>query len=556
MLSQLLIKNIALIEDQTLELDSGFNVLSGETGAGKSIIIDALNLVLGERADKELIRTGEQKALVEGIFNIEHNHAVKEILEENGIEADDDMLIVVRQISLDGKSLCRVNGCAVTLATLKKIADKLADIHGQHEHQLLLDANSHLSFLDAFAGRELYNQKENVRIAYTYYKTCLEKLNGDWGSEEERAQKIDMLEYQINELTNAQISVGQEEELIKKRDMLTNVDKIKASLYSSAQLISSSALDMVRSASLELSNIADSGYQELFERLESVFYELEDIANESHAMAESVEADPYELEKTEDRLSELKKLYRKYAPDEEGLIKYLHDAEDELDRLINAEETIEALRQQAQKFKDEYFKQASKLTAMRHDAAIEFEDRIKEELASLGMKNADFEVDFAQEEMFTAEGVDKVEFLFSANAGEEVKPLYKIISGGEMSRFMLAIKSIAANEVTLPVMVFDEIDTGISGEGAAVVAKKMAKLSKKHQIISITHLPQIASMADRHFLIKKFSDGFKTHTEVKVITTLERKSEIARLAGGNETELALKRAEEILLQARLYKEKL
>lgn len=556
MLSQLLIKNIALIENQTLEFDGGFNVLSGETGAGKSIIIDALNLVLGERADKELIRSGEQKALVEGIFNIENNLSVKEILEENGIEAEDDMLIIVRQISLDGKSICRINGNAVTLATLKKVADKLADIHGQHEHQLLLDSDSHLLFLDSFAGKELLKQKESVSLAYTYYKTCLEKLNGDWGSEEERAQKIDMLEYQIKELTNAQISVGQEEELAKKREMLTNVDKIKAALYSSAQLISNSALDSIRVASSELSSIADSGYQELFERIESSFYELEDIANEAHAMAESVEADPYELEKIEDRLSELKKLYRKYAPDEEGLIKYLHDAEDELDRLANAQETIEALKQQAQKFKEEYFRQAATLTAMRHDAAIEFEDRIKEELAELGMKNADFEVDFSGEEVFSADGVDNVEFLFSANAGEDVKPLYKIISGGEMSRFMLAIKSIAASEVTLPVMVFDEIDTGISGEGATVVAKKMAKLSKKHQIISITHLPQIASMADKHFLIKKLSDGFKTHTEVNVILSSERKSEIARLAGGNETELAIKRAEEILLQAKLYKEKL
>ncbi len=556
MLSQLLIKNIALIENQTLEFDGGFNVLSGETGAGKSIIIDALNLVLGERADKELIRSGEQKALVEGIFNIENNLSVKEILEENGIEAEDDMLIIVRQISLDGKSICRINGNAVTLATLKKIADKLADIHGQHEHQLLLDADSHLSFLDSFAGQELLKQKESVRLAYTYYKTCLEKLNGDWGSEEERAQKIDMLEYQIKELTDAQISVGQEDELVKKREMLTNVDKIKAALFSSAQLISNSALDSIRTASSELSSIANSGYQELFERVESTFYELEDIANEAHAMAESVEADPYELERTEDRLSELKKLYRKYAPDEEGLIKYLHDAEDELDSLVNAEETIEALKEQAQKFKDEYFRQAGILTAMRHDAAIEFEDRIKEELAELGMKNADFEVDFSGEEVFSAEGVDNVEFLFSANAGEGVKPLYKIISGGEMSRFMLAIKSIAASEVTLPVMVFDEIDTGISGEGAAVVAKKMAKLAKNHQIISITHLPQIASMADKHFLIKKLTDGFKTHTEVNSIFYDDRKSEIARLAGGNETELAIKRAEEILLQAKLFKEKL
>ena len=556
MLSQLLIKNIALIQNQTLEFDDGFNVLSGETGAGKSIIIDALNLVLGERADKELIRSGEQKALVEGIFNIENNLAVKEILEENGIDVEDDMLIIVRQISIDGKSICRINGNAVTLATLKKVADKLADIHGQHEHQLLLSVDSHLSFLDSFAGKELLKQKENVRLAHTYYKTCLEKLNGDWGSEEERAQRVDMLEYQIKELTNAQISVGQEEELIKKREMLVNVDKIKAALYSSAQLVSNSALDSVRAASSELAQIADSGYQELFERVESAFYELEDVANEAYAMAESVEADPFELERIEERLSEIKKLYRKYAPDEEGLIKYLHDAEDELDSLVNAEETIEALKGQAQKFKAEFDKQAAILTEMRHDAAIEFEDRIKEELAELGMKNAAFEVDFSNEQIFSSEGVDKIEFLFSANAGEGVKPLYKIISGGEMSRFMLAIKSIAAREVTLPVMVFDEIDTGISGEGASVVAKKMAKLAKKHQIISITHLPQIASMADRHFLIKKISDGFKTHTEVNVIVSNDRKSEIARLAGGNETELAIKRAEEILIQAKQYKEKL
>ncbi len=555
MLQQLSIKNIALIDSLTIELGNGFNVLSGETGAGKSIIIDSLNLILGERADKDLVRSGTPKARVEGIFNIENNSGIFDLLEENGIENEDDTLIVVREISSDGKSVCRINGNAVTLNVLKKIADKLADIHGQHEHQTLLRKESHLDFLDSFGGKAITEQKDNVRIAYTYYKTCLDKLNGDWGTSEERADRIEMLEFQIDEIEKAEISVGQEDELKLRADVLKNADKIKEILSDAAQLTGGNSLDEIRGACSVLSKIAgvDKKYEELYERLESSFYELEDISQEIKSEVDKVDADPYELEKIEDRLAQLRKIFRKYGNDEESVLKYYDDVCEELDRLINAEKTIDELEKQAEQFKTEYYRQADKLSELRHDTAIAFEDRIKMELAQLGMKNANLEVDFHDTEMISTNGYDDVEFLFSANMGEPVKPLSKIISGGEMSRFMLAMKSVAADDVMLPIMVFDEIDTGISGSGAQVVAQKIAALSKRHQVIAITHLPQLASMADCHFLIKKFSDDERTHTEVSLMNYEERKNEIARLAGGAETLLAIQRAEEILNQAEEYK---
>lgn len=556
MLQQLSIKNIALIEELSIEFESGFNVLSGETGAGKSIIIDSLNLVLGERADKELVRSGMQKARVEGIFTV--NEDICELLEEAGIECEDAFLIISREISVDGKSVCRMNGSAVTLSCLKKVADKLADIHGQHEHQLLLNKDSHLAFLDSFAGSAVWEQKEQVKRAYAYYKACQEKLNGDWGTQEERMRRMEMLEYQINEIEKADILPGQEEELRQRREVLLHADKIISVLTQTQHTIQDNALDSIRAADSALEEIADKGekYSLLSQRLESAFYELEDIAQELETAADTVEADPYELERIEDRLAQLKKLYRKYGSDEESVLKYLEDALAEAERLQNAEETIAELERQAAQFKAEYDRQADLLSEMRHDAAIAFEDRIKNELEQLGMKNAAIEVEFSEEPVFLPEGKDQVEFLFSANAGEPVKPLSKIISGGEMSRFMLAMKTVAADDVMLPTMVFDEIDTGISGQGAQVVAQKIAGLARKHQVIAITHLPQLASMADCHFLIKKHSDGIRTKTNVVKMDDRQRISEIARLSGGAETNLALERAAEILMQAKEFKEKL
>ncbi len=556
MLQQLSIKNIALIEELSIEFESGFNVLSGETGAGKSIIIDSLNLVLGERADKELVRSGMQKARVEGIFTV--NEDICELLEEAGIECEDAFLIISREISVDGKSVCRMNGSAVTLSCLKKVADKLADIHGQHEHQLLLNKDSHLAFLDSFAGSAVWEQKEQVKRAYAYYKACQEKLNGDWGTQEERMRRMEMLEYQINEIEKADILPGQEEELRQRREVLLHADKIISVLTQTQHTIQDNALDSIRAADSALEEIADKGekYSLLSQRLESAFYELEDIAQELENAADTVEADPYELERIEDRLAQLKKLYRKYGSDEESVLKYLEDALAEAERLQNAEETIAELERQAAQFKAEYDRQADLLSEMRHDAAIAFEDRIKNELEQLGMKNAAIEVEFSEEPVFLPEGKDQVEFLFSANAGEPVKPLSKIISGGEMSRFMLAMKTVAADDVMLPTMVFDEIDTGISGQGAQVVAQKIAGLARKHQVIAITHLPQLASMADCHFLIKKHSDGIRTKTNVVKMDDRQRISEIARLSGGAETNLALERAAEILMQAKEFKEKL
>lgn len=552
MLQQLSIKNIALIENMTLELEKGFNVLSGETGAGKSIIIDSLNLVLGERADRELIRHGTEKAVVEGVFC--DCGIAEELVRENGIDCDDGIVIIRREISRDGKSLCRINGSAVTLSFLKKVSDKLADIHGQHEHQMLLDRETHLGFLDSFAGEEVLKQKENVRIACTYYRSCIDKLNEDWGSAQERERKIELLEYQIEEIEKASLKSGEEDELKKKAEILANADKIRENLEEAGNC-ADRTLDDIRVAVrlLEKTAQANEKYGELASRLESAFYEIEDISETVLQESRNTENDPYELERIEDRLAQIKKICRKYGNSEEEVLKFYDSACGELDKLKNAEETVEELKKQAERFLEEYEKQAKILSEMRHDASIEFEDRIKSELADLGMKEAYLEVMFAPVEEPSYDGCDRVEFYFTANRGEELKPLSKIISGGEMSRFMLAVKSVAADDSTLPTMVFDEIDTGISGNGALVVAKKIARLSKNHQILAITHLPQLASMADTHFLIAKKTENGRTHTEVTLMDKNMRLGEIARLAGGNETELALRRAEEIISEADAFK---
>ncbi len=555
MLQQLSIKNIALIEDMTLELGKGFNVLSGETGAGKSIIIDSLNLVLGERADRELIRHGTEKAVVEGVFC--DCPVAEELVRENGIDCDEGTVIIRREISRDGKSLCRINGSAVTLAFLKKVSDKLADIHGQHEHQELLDRETHLDFLDSFAGEEVLKQRENVRIACTYYRSCNEKLKEDWGSAQDRDRKIELLEYQVEEIEKAQIRSGEEEELKKKSEVLANADKIRENLEEAGKS-TDRTLDDIRMAVrlLEKTAQTDEKYAELASRLESAFYEIEDIAETVLTESRNTDNDPYELERIEDRLAQIKKIFRKYGQSEEEVLKFYDSACAELDKLKNAEETVAELKKQAERFLTEYEKQAKILSEMRHDSAIEFEDRIKSELSELGMKNAFLEVVFAPVQEPSYDGCDKVEFYFSANTGEELKPLSKIISGGEMSRFMLAVKSVAADDSTLPTMVFDEIDTGISGNGALVVAQKIARLSKNHQVIAITHLPQLASMADTHFLIAKKTENGRTHTEITLMDKKMRLGEIARLAGGNGTELALRRAEEIINEADEFKSKI
>jgi len=555
MLQRLSIKNVALIEDLSLELNNGFNVLSGETGAGKSIIIDSLNLVLGERADKELVRTGTQKARVEGIFSLEQESTLMPLLEDFGIDIGDEQLIIVREITAEGKSTCRVNGCTVTLQMLKKIADKLADIHGQHEHQFLLDVENHISFLDSFGGNEIASRSDDVKKAYGEYKECLRKLNGDWGTDEERAERAELLEFQIDEIEKADIKIGEKDELKERANYLNNAEKIRDILKECAGLINGDALDNIRSASSVLAKISDvqSSYATLYERLDSAFYELDDIASELQNESESVESDAYELEKIEDRLTEIKKLERKFGGSEEEILKYLESANDELERLRNAKQTITALKEQSKKLEDKYTSEAALLTEARKKTALEFEKRITSELCELGMKSASFSVKLEKNTTYSASGVDSVEFLFSANTGEPLKPLSKIISGGEMSRFMLAIKSVSADDIMLPTMVFDEIDTGISGQGALVVAQKIAKLARKHQVIAITHLPQLASMADEHFLIKKLSNGDRTHTEVKLMDYNERLDEIARLAGGAGTLLAQKRAEEILKEAEHYK---
>lgn len=558
MLVSLTVRNIALIEKIHIELQQGFHVLTGETGAGKSILVDSLNLVLGERADKEMVRTGTEKGFIEGVFDLSDSAGITAELEEAGIEAEEGLLVVSREISAEGKSVCRLNGRTVTLSFLKKITDRLADIHGQHEHQTLLAPQMHLQFLDSFGGEKLKAQKNAAAQAWKQYRQACLALEQDWGTEEERARKIDILSFQIEEIQAAALQMGEEETLRARREVLQNGEKIRESLQQALSLIkdgSHASLDGLRVAVSALENIAplDENYTKVHTRVESLFFELEDAAGELRFCQENLEADPQELDRIEDRLALLKKLYRKYGSDIAQVLQFGMEAEDELARLQQAAQTIERLEKEKSAAFGGWLTLAEELSRLRKETAKIFEKRVMEELSQLGMPHSVFQVYFQehgpQERTCSAEGYDDVEFLLSANAGEPPKPLSKIISGGEMSRFMLALKSIAADDAMLPTMVFDEIDTGISGRMAQVVAEKMAGISRRHQVLCVTHLPQISAMADRHFLISKSSDGASTVTRVQLLEDEARVAEVARLSGGGETDIARQHAREMLAYA-------
>ncbi|MGO0883344.1 DNA repair protein RecN [Clostridioides difficile] len=557
MILELYMKNCALVEELRLGIDKNLNILTGETGSGKSIIIDALGLCLGEKYDRSFLRKGTDKGLVEAIF-FSDNVYLKKILDDNDISIEDDnLLVITRLIYSDGKSTARVNGRTVKVSFLKEIASTLIDIHGQHQNQALFNKDTHLKFLDLFGENELDKFKADYRKVYYKYSEVKKALNSLTENKDDMQiqREIDLLRFQINEIEAANLNKNEYEDLLKQRDVYRNSEKIYNNLnlsYSKLHNGEYNVIDLIGIASKELNDISkyDSVLSEYSETIERIMYELQDISSDIRNYKDSIDFEPYELEQIELRIDEINNLRRKYGDTIETIFEYYEQTKDRLDEILNRDERVEQLKNQLIKIEEDLKIKASRLTKARNKVAIQLEGILLDELKSLNMKNVMFKVNF-EESSFTLNGIDDIEFMISFNLGEDIKPIYKVASGGEMSRFMLAFKTILADIDDIDTLVFDEIDTGISGIAAQIVGEKLSDIAKKKQIICITHLPQIAANADTHYCIEKDTSNNRTFTNVKKLNQSQRKNEIARLiAGNNITEKTIEHASEIIEMAK------
>ncbi|MGI6200953.1 MAG: DNA repair protein RecN [Christensenellales bacterium] len=563
MLVQLHVVHIALIDEVTVPFDGGLNIITGETGAGKSILIDAVNLVLGGRADRELIRRGESRALVEALFEGPLPPAARQTLEELGLYEAGGSLILSRELSENGRSLCRVNGRMVPLSQLKAVSRFLVDVHGQHEHQSLLDAKEHLGILDRFGKDELGEALSQTAQAYEAWRQTARLLKETFGSEAERARRADTLAYQIEQIDKGKLKPGEEESLLGKRRALQNAERIASAVagaYGALYGTDAGAVDQVRAAMalLEEGGRYEGALLPLAARLKEAFYTLEDVAFEVRDLQQEAAFDPVLLEKIERRLERISRLKAKYGPEVADVLTYRERAEQELAQLQQRQAQAGELTAREAALKAEYLQSAQQLSGLRRQVARRLESAVMAQLKDLGMERARFAVDFDPPDLKdsrpNARGLDKVEFRLSANPGEPLKPLAKVVSGGEMSRIMLALKCIAADADQIGCLIFDEIDTGISGRMAQVVAEKMALLSRSHQVLCVTHLPQLAAMADCHFSIEKQSDEASTHTRMQQLAPQKRVEELARMGGGAVVgSKAMAHAAEMLDQAERYK---
>ncbi|WP_018249977.1 DNA repair protein RecN [Orenia marismortui] len=558
MLSELVISNFALIKDVKLELKPGLNILTGETGAGKSIIIKALDMLLGGRASTDYVRYGEDKAIIEGCFNLKDNFLAKEKVDELGLElSDDENIILTREISVNGNNKSRINGRVVTLEMVRGITQYLIDIHGQHEHQSLLNAEDHLRLLDEFGAKDLMEVKVGLINLYSKLqekKKKLEELNYD---ERERERRIDLLEFQINEIEEAELKMNEDEELLEERKRLSNAEELSqtigkaySQLYQS-EFEQSSIIDQVNQLSKEIDSLVklDNELEEVAENLKSINYDLEDVSFKLRDYHDEIEFNPQRLNLIEERLDIISRLKRKYGDTISEILDYQDTIIKELDNIKNSQIRKEELKENIDKLEEEYLALAKKLSSKRKEMANILEKNISKELKDLSMMQTVFKIDFKERDTYSKDGIDKVEFLISPNPGSKLKPLAKIASGGELSRVMLSLKTITADIDQISTLIFDEIDTGIGGRVGKLVADKLDSLAKNHQIICITHLPQIACMADNHHLIMKKIVNNETETVIHPLKDNARIRELARMLDGSLSETTLDHAEELLKSA-------
>ena len=556
MLERLVIKNIALIDSADIVFGAGLNILSGETGSGKSVILDSLNFVLGSKADKNMIRYGETEAYVRGEFTVAPQSAAVKALEELDIESDGE-IIITRKYSADGKGNIKINGNAVTAGMLKTVSQHLVDVYGQSEHFALLSEANQLSVIDGLCGERAADIKNALSIIISEKRECLRRLKQLGGDSAERARRLDLLSYQIKEIDAAELKDGEEEELIAKRRIIDNTEKIASAVSGSLGAINGDGgvSDGISAARRLMANVSEYGddYSSVSDRLDAVLAELQDIADTLSDMADGLEFDEADARRVEDRLDLIRNLKKKYGATVEEVLAFRDKAGEEFDLLSDSEAVAEKLTKRLEELDESIFGECVKLTELRKNNAENFCRDVESELKSLNISGARFEVRFDEYDKSSANltsvnGSDKVKFMFSANKGEPLKPLNKVISGGELSRFMLAIKTCLKDLNGISTYIFDEIDAGISGITARSVAEKFTDIAKNTQIIAVSHLPQICAAGDKNFLISKAEQNGGTVTSVREIVGDAKIAEIIRLTGGGETEAARQHAAELIAQ--------
>lgn len=549
MLSQLFIKNIAVIESASIDFENGFNVFTGETGAGKSILIDAINAVLGGRTSRDLVRTGASKAFVSAVFS-DISPKVKNILEELGYDSNEDDLLISREISSEGKNICKINARPATVSALKQLSCALIDVHGQHDSAILQNPELHIGYIDAYGNTsaELLSYAESYK-AMKETERAIKKISMDDSDKEAR---IDLLKYQIGEIESAAIEEGEEEELLALSKRIKSSENIMELVSGTVAALdgddgSEGALEELETVIKNAQQLAEyfPDFAGISEKFKSSYYELEEFANDVKNCADELDFDPNLQNRTEKRLDEIFRLKRKYGGSVEAMFEYYDKAKNELDGIEFSEERLEKLNKEYAVLKKAAEEKASVLTQKRLDAAKSFEHAVMNELSYLNMPNVRFSVNFEHTD-YSESGCDNIEFYIATNAGEPLKPLAKIASGGELSRIMLSIKNVLADKDEVGTLIFDEVDTGISGAAAQKVGKKLKQVSKGRQIICVTHLAQVAAFADNHLLISKATENERTFTSVTSLDKEGRICELARIMGGEITDSLKNSAKELL----------
>ena len=537
MITNLHIKNIGIIDDLDINLNKGMNVLTGETGAGKSLIIDSLGVICGGRFSKEMIRKGENHSYVELC-----------IYAPNDINSVDNNIIVTREIYSNGRNLCKINGRLVTVTELKNFMSNYIEIHGQNDNQQILDSRTHIKYLDNFSGDKLIGLKLEYKEKYLRYNEIKRELRNNYGDEKEKQRKLDLLKYQLNEIRETKLKNGEEEKLEERRKIIVNSEKIAKNLSEADNAIGENTVDVIGSAIRALEKIEeiDAKYSDTISSLRDVYYQIQEISRDISGYMEDVEFDEQEREEIETRLDIIDNLKRKYGNNIEEILKYANEIADEIKKIENVDEYNNKLKNEQKQIEKEMTKIAEKISKIRKENAEELNKKINKELEDLEMKNAKINVKVEYKiEQFFEDGKDQVGIYIKTNVGENESELTKIASGGEMSRIMLAIKKVLAEVDKMPVMIFDEIDTGISGKAAKSVANKMRSISKNHQVLCISHLAPIAAMADYNYFISKKVENDRTCTSIKLLNEQEVLCEIARISSGEINDVTLQYANEL-----------
>ena len=536
MITTLHIKNIGIIDDIVIDLNRGLNVLTGETGAGKTLIVDSLGIIAGGRFSKDMIRRGQSMSFVELALYLPEN--------PNSIDGN---VVVSREINTAGKNICKINGRLVPVSELKNFMKNIIDIHGQYDNQTLMDTEFHTRYLDKFVGEKMFKIHEKYCELYNEYVELNKKLKNNYGDEIEKQRKLDLLEYQYKEIKSANLKRGEDEQLEEKRKIIMSSEKVVESLNNVSNNLEGTIIDVINDSIRALEKIEDvnSKYGEKLVEMKNIYYEVQEVARDISSMKEDVYFDEEERNEIEERLDEIYSLKRKYGNTIDEIIEYKEKLENEIDRIENLDEENRKTKEKIDKITIEMEKLCEEITELRKSNSVVLNDKINQELAQLEMKNARFNAKIIEDKEFSPNGKSHVEFVITTNLGEEEKKLNKIASGGEMSRIMLAIKTVLSDIDEVPVLIFDEIDTGISGKAANSVGNKLKKIAQKHQVIIVTHLATIAAQGDYNYYIYKEVQDNKTNTKVKLMNEDETIREVARIASGEITDISLSHAKEL-----------